>query len=525
MRGYRKLNELGQMDLLIRIKDDITNTRLIGIERGALKLFFGAGLPKAEIILRQFLIYRLLGLDFNKKLLIAIGKNQKYIYAPMPYEWRLVLEKYGFQSNTFHNKILWIAHVIYYYVFGVYVGTLALINGLCKNKDIRNSDLSHNSVYFQGLIPNNIPQRKNEGDSYDVITWFNNWNSQIQKIDYFTHSVKNVEESNVSGIKVKYVNSAITDLNGLFQIFKYIFGLFQLFLISFFDLIMGKYWHALLLSESCRSFHFRILDKKQISKHYLFHNIDYLYKPIWTYDAEAKGAKVSLYFYSCNIERFKDENGYNTQPNSWQIISWLNYLVWDKYHADFIKRMTGCRSNIEIVGPINFLDSSVDFLKLPKNTVLVFDVQPQRDEHYQTYCTVPEYIVPQVVNSFLEDIFLASKNSGFIMALKRKRHIGKLLNSKYKIFIERLEQEENFISIDPDVAAVRLIKNVEIVISIPFTSTALIAKAEGKISIYYDPSGLVQKDDRGAHGIEIISGIEELKNWFLNIKKINEIRS
>ena len=47
----------------------------------------------------------------------------------------------------------------------------------------------------------------------------------------------------------------------------------------------------------------------------------------------------------------------------------------------------------------------------------------------------------------------------------------------------------------------------------PFTATALIAKKMGKPTVYYDPSGLIQKDDRGAHGIEIISGKKELEAW------------
>jgi hypothetical protein len=48
----------------------------------------------------------------------------------------------------------------------------------------------------------------------------------------------------------------------------------------------------------------------------------------------------------------------------------------------------------------------------------------------------------------------------------------------------------------------------------PFTSTALIARHLGKPSCYYDPTGLVQKNDRAAHGIPIVTGMEELKSWF-----------
>jgi polysaccharide biosynthesis PFTS motif protein len=57
---------------------------------------------------------------------------------------------------------------------------------------------------------------------------------------------------------------------------------------------------------------------------------------------------------------------------------------------------------------------------------------------------------------------------------------------------------------------------------LPFTATALIAKAEGKKSIFYDSIGLIQKDDRAAHGIPVISGISELTNWFHDFYTIQE---
>ena len=44
-----------------------------------------------------------------------------------------------------------------------------------------------------------------------------------------------------------------------------------------------------------------------------------------------------------------------------------------------------------------------------------------------------------------------------------------------------------------------------------FTSTALVARDLGKPSYYYDPSGIIQKGDRAAHGIPVISGLSELQ--------------
>jgi len=47
----------------------------------------------------------------------------------------------------------------------------------------------------------------------------------------------------------------------------------------------------------------------------------------------------------------------------------------------------------------------------------------------------------------------------------------------------------------------------------PFTSTALLGREMGKPSVFYDPHGVLQKNDRAAHGIEIMRGPGELKSW------------
>jgi len=59
----------------------------------------------------------------------------------------------------------------------------------------------------------------------------------------------------------------------------------------------------------------------------------------------------------------------------------------------------------------------------------------------------------------------------------------------------------------------RVIESSCAVISMPFTSTAIIAREIGKPSVYYDPTGGLQPDDRAAHGIPILSTVEELEAW------------
>ena len=137
-----------------------------------------------------------------------------------------------------------------------------------------------------------------------------------------------------------------------------------------------------------------------------------------------------------------------------------------------------------------------------------------RASRYQILGADIEYYTPSTANQFLSDIYEALRECGSTLALKRKREIGRLAHPKYRQLIGKFDRLPNFIAVDLDMSAFRLIEDCVAVISMPFTSTALIARELGKPSVFYDPTGQLQGDDRAAHGIPIILGVEQLKAWF-----------
>ena len=78
---------------------------------------------------------------------------------------------------------------------------------------------------------------------------------------------------------------------------------------------------------------------------------------------------------------------------------------------------------------------------------------------------------------------------------------------------ERLDGDPGIQTIDPDISAHRVVRECDLVISMPFTSTALIGRELGKPSWYYDALGLVQSDDPASHGIPIVQGRDALLQW------------
>jgi polysaccharide biosynthesis PFTS motif protein len=99
------------------------------------------------------------------------------------------------------------------------------------------------------------------------------------------------------------------------------------------------------------------MNKYSLAVEYLFHNSGWIYRPLWTYDAEKFGSKIIFYFYSTNCESFKVSDKDQAIPYGWMAMSWPCYLVWDVWQSDFIKRAIGDEAKIIIVGSIWFTSS------------------------------------------------------------------------------------------------------------------------------------------------------------------------
>ena len=143
----------------------------------------------------------------------------------------------------------------------------------------------------------------------------------------------------------------------------------------------------------------------------------------------------------------------------------------------------------------------------------IFDVQPVRDSLYQSLGLRPDVYVPEFCNAFLEDLAQICTKLDATGMLKRKRDIGGHIHPKYKHLVARLTQNEYLQQISSHVAAQTIIDVADLVVSMPYTSTALLARDQGKPSCFYDPLGLLQTDDRAAHGIPIVQGREALQKW------------
>jgi len=446
---------------------------------------------------RQYLTVRILGISFNKEILYSVGAK-KPIRHPLPKEWRNALISKQIKVDNFSCALLWYGYVTLLWGYGVLQWLKSFWSVPYKRQDLGNY------IYFHGLDKNNI---SHNAKGHNIVNWYLQWKNKSQDINSACHSVKDLSNFKLNGLNI--VNTdGLPKLEGRQILYYYIYSIYLI--VYSFIMILIRPYYGLMLGEILKLVRTSLADKDQLASDYLFHNSGPFYRPMWTYEVQRKGSRVLFYFYSTNNENFKTVDGYPVQ-NTWHLISWPYYMTWDEYQADFVKRFAHGNPIVEDVGPIWFSSNDVE-ISVPLNSIAVFDVTPYRVSRYITLGSPTEFYVPRVANQFLNDIQKVLIQNNCTMAHKMKR-TNPYVHKKYNYNIKRLMQMQNYIEISADLDATQLIQKTKACISMPFTSTALIAQFKGKPSVYYDPYGTIQKDDIAAHGIPILSGIDELNTW------------
>ena len=110
-KGYEKLKSKGDLELLLRLKDTLTKTKLNDAD--LLRKVICYDDFDVELSVRQYLTTRVLGLSFNKSILCSVGSGRSLSH-PLPKEWRAILIENGISINNFGCAVLW---RIYSFIF------------------------------------------------------------------------------------------------------------------------------------------------------------------------------------------------------------------------------------------------------------------------------------------------------------------------------------------------------------------------------------------------------------------------
>jgi len=514
MRGYRCLRRSGRIGDIALIKKSLT-THSLGIkDKDFSDLIYGSsGIKSAEVVTRQYLLHRLAGLGLNKAILYSLGKKQAFICYPLPRVWQEIFKSNGFKVSTIFCDILWGYQVLLHWGYGFLKIISILFSWPRTSQSFDEAKDASPYIYFESLGSGNLPNV--DGKTKDIISWYLQWPGARNDIKSARHNAETANSDLTLGdVKVLFQRTAVPDLCGLMTRLKYFIWGVSASVFSLLDLIRGRWWHALLLNQAAVMGQVHFIKPNTLAKEYLFHNSGWIYKPLWTYEAEALGSIITFYFYSTNCQNFKRDNKEASIAYGWEAMNWPRYLVWDDGQANFVRNVA-LKKDAEIIvcGSIWFEGGEYDHPPLINKAIAVFDVTPRRHSQYCTLGLDMEYYIPDIVNLFCSDISEVIKSNNLFMLWKKKREVGSLAHPRYRYQSTKLSKDGHVVLVAPEVAAFNVIEACIATISIPFTSTALIARSLGKPSIYYDSSGLLDRDDEAAHGIPILQSKEELAIW------------
>ena len=503
-KGYNYLHRKDRLDYLVELSNKLTQKTF----KSKIN-FFGISDNVLEKCAMQFLIQRILDANFNEQILIALSNDQKKINLGLPKTWLIELENEGFKSNTLKNNLSWMFFVLWWYAAGVYTILKTFIRGF-----LTKTSSSPSYVYFDNLSHNNIPSEKLK--SKTIIDWYLSKfpNDQMEILhDAIAQKSVTIRKTKISPSKFPFR----VNLSKL-EWFKFLVGGIWISIKSLYALIRGDFIQALLLKEYPLLNLAKKTSNEMFGKKYLFHNSVRIFRPLWTYIAKQKGADVILYYYSTNNSPLKFNKGYLNGQGNKHFMSWDKVWAWNKYQKEYLKQYIP-NAKIEIVGPIWFSSNNS---KLPPvddklKIVSIFDIQTVKEEVYKSYGFPDRYLTTPNIIQFHRDIIDVFKSIDNVkVMLKRKRtFIQGIHDDEYIEYIQNEYNNEKYLQVDSNLDAFTLIKNSDLSISIPATSTAYMAKYYGQDSIYYDPTERVNEKDRALCGVKLISGKEELKNHIL----------
>ena len=244
----------------------------------------------------------------------------------------------------------------------------------------------------------------------------------------------------------------------------------------------------------------------------IFDNSNMGFTPFW---ATGNQRENFLIFYSTNF-------GYNLDKTSKELLfpleyenmNWRNIYVWDEIQKDILFKYNR-DTRFKIIRKINFTDNGekIKFKKTYFN-IVIFDITPKNLLTLASGLNLGDnFYTNNYMNSFINNILsFNKKNVRFF--IKHKRKIDGVCKG-YKKNMEVLKEHKKVVFLNENITPERIIKHSDLVVAPVYSTPALIAKHLKIPSIYFDPSGVVDKKYIYNRNIPIISN----KNIKSNLNK------
>ena len=296
---------------------------------------------------------------------------------------------------------------------------------------------------------------------------------------------------------------------------KHFSDLLAILLIGTMNSILGKPEFLSIGHDFALALRVHASDTQQLPDYIFFTESDGIIKPLWANAAEERGANVVVIFFSaCDTPMLRNE--ISPSFEIYKCSSWREFWVVDEIQRTLLESKIGIgNANYVVVGFPWRTDESIHIENTSKKLIAIFDYE--NIEGFYTFSTLNDvgYCGSDKEIRFLNDILEISQSFNLEIVHKPKREISSRKRSQsYRETLINLEEKSFYRRISADVSPNQLIDIADYVISLPVTSTAIIAKNAGKTSIYYDPVGLLNPFDVCLRDVLLLQSRESLETWF-----------
>ncbi len=446
---YKRINS--DDPLFIHKLNETLFLKALPFEFGMLdKIVFGSGYDLEKSI-RQFLVHNFLGaFKLNRELIRCSKKRgKKKLYKAIPPNWKDEICQNGVRVSpllcAFRFRLSLCMHLLYgiksFLEFGFFLSNFNPPSKYC---------------YFYSISPGCV-KATNNNDGYTFLRWYSiNDPHGLGSVKLF-HGNK-ASSIVYGGVNVEYSKEWMPKFQSIYARISFIAWGSLVSFIALIFLFTKRWYFCLMLNQAITKKRFSFADKESKAQDYIFNISSFDFRPLWTYEAESWGSKITVLNYAASYGGFLTPHGYIPDEVGCQLSTWPYFLNWSESYINHLKKISTSNTSIVKVNPVWWTDADIEIDLSNKRCISVFDISPIRPYYYPDLIPYPLYRTFEVSKMFLMDILEGAQKLDYYLLIKAKRSFGKLHDKKYKRLLKNLLNNNRVIIINPDVSFINLVK-------------------------------------------------------------------
>ena len=500
---------------LSELHGEIITTQACETEQ--LKATLGIKASDLEFVLRQVCYGRFVAHErLNRPILIGASRNRAVV-AGIPPKWRRVLVDRGIRVARFRSMLLWGWRATRWGLLGGAVFGFHLLRMASPSE--RGRGTNGNYAYLHAVALENLPIGLKDLPATDIVSWLERRTKFLEGIDTVASAIEAPVVETLEGRRLLRYRHPLAAPSGIRDACRFVRISSGVLIRVTVRLVSGRWQSAILAPMLVRAALSTGPEGRGEAELHLLNSSGAGRRPLWSLLASSFDIRVVCYHYSTNIEALRPHLDRAAEQiftaDSWRLSWWDQQTAWDQRHRDALHERAERTPNISVLGPTSFVATTKRLPQIPARAIAVFDVTPIG---WRALYEADNYYTIETVQGFILGLIEAAEAEGLTIAWKSKRAVKESHHPDYSPFREMLQRRGDAVVVEPGCSAEQLIAATAATVSIPFTSTALLAKADGKPSAFFDPTGSIASNHGARRGLPLLASKDEVRIWMASIR-------